>query len=130
MTDEVKKLTKDKEGVQTQLALKLKYEEKVKAEIESNSLKMREAINETSMLRTICERQERELKQRDSSSRSDGVRLTRQDEQITKLKVERQKLEENVAVSTVFENHRKSLILQLLKLAVKQWYQTGQKDKN
>lgn len=99
LSDEVKKLIKDKEGVQTQLALKLKYEEKVKAEIESNSLKMREAINETSMLRTICERQERELKQRDSSSRSDGVRLIRQDEQITKLKVERQKLEENVAVS-------------------------------
>ena len=99
LSDEVKKLIKDKEGVQTQLALKLKYEEKVKAEIESNSLKMREAINETSMLRTICERQERELKQRDSSSRSDGVRLIRQEEQISKLKIERQKLEENVAVS-------------------------------
>ena len=81
------------------MALKLKHEEKIKAEIESNSLKMREAINESSMLRTICERQERELKQRDSSSRSDGVRLTRQEEQITKLKIERQKLEETVAVS-------------------------------
>ena len=97
--DEVKKITKDKEAVQTQLALKTKNEEKIKSDYESNSLKMKEAINETGMLRTICERQERELKQRDSSSRSDGVRLTRQDEQITKLKIERQKLEETIAVS-------------------------------
>eukprot|EP00093_Oithona_nana_P009841 09841.XXX_197780_198337_1 [CDS] Oithona nana genome sequencing. len=77
---------------------------------------MREAINETSMLRTICERQERELKQRDSSSRSDGVRLIRQDEQITKLKVERQKLEENVAalreeLRTLKELHQKHVNL-------------------
>ena len=99
--DEVKKITKDKEAVQTQLALKTKNEEKIKSDYESNCLKMKEAVNETGMLRTICERQERELKQRDSSSRSDGVRLTRQEEQITKLKIERQKLEETIAVSFV-----------------------------
>ena len=96
--DEVKKITKDKEHVKTQLALKTKNEEKIKSDYESNNLKMKEAVNESAMLRTICERQERELKQRDSSSRSDGVRLTRQEEQITKLKIERQKLEETIAV--------------------------------
>ena len=50
------------------------------------------------MLKTICERQERELKQRDSSSKSDGVRLTRQEEQINKQRIEQHKLGEGNAV--------------------------------
>ena len=51
------------------------------------------------MLKTICERQERELKQRDSSAKSDSVRLTRQEEQINKQRVEQHKLGEANAVS-------------------------------
>ncbi len=76
-----------------------KKEEKIKHELESNTLRMREAENEANMLKTICERQERELKQRDSCSKSDGVRLTRQEEQITKFRTEMHKLGEANAVS-------------------------------
>ena len=55
-------------------------------------------LGEAQMLKTICERQERELKQRDSSSKSDGVRLTRQEEQINKQRIEQHKLGEGNAV--------------------------------
>ena len=56
------------------------------------------------MLKTICERQERELKQRDSSSKSDGVRLTRQEEQINKQRIEQHKLGEGNAVMSYLIN--------------------------
>jgi hypothetical protein len=56
------------------------------------------------MLKTICERQERELKQRDSSSKSDGVRLTRQEEQINKQRIEQHKLGEGNAVMSYLPN--------------------------
>lgn len=72
----------------------LKKEEKIKHEHEANSLRMKEAENEAMMLKTICERQERELKQRDASSKSDAVRLTRQEEQIHKLRTDLHKVGE------------------------------------
>ena len=75
-----------------------KKEEKVKHELESNTLRMKEAEGEVQMLRLVCERQERELKQRDSSSKSDGVRLTRQEELINKQKMEHHKMGETNAV--------------------------------
>ena len=88
LADEVKSITKEKEQFQSQIAKTLKKEEKVKHELEANALRMREAENETVMLKTICERQERELKQRDTSTRSDQVRLTRQEEQINKMRID------------------------------------------
>ena len=96
--DEVKTITKSKEKVQSQIAKMLKKEEKVKHELESNLLKMKDAENEAQTLKTICERQERELKQRDSSAKSDGVRLTRQEEQINKMRVDQHKMGEANAV--------------------------------
>jgi hypothetical protein len=61
-------------------------------------------LGEAQMLKTICERQERELKQRDSSSKSDGVRLTRQEEQINKQRIEQHKLGEGNAVMSYLIN--------------------------
>ena len=47
----------------------------------------------------FAERQERELKQRDASSKSDNVRLTRQEEQINKMRLDQHKLHETNAVT-------------------------------
>lgn len=88
LSDEVSRMSKDRDSIQTNVAKMMKKEEKFKHELEANSMRVREAENEANMLRTICERQERELKQRDSSAKSDGVRLTRQEEQINKLRVD------------------------------------------
>ena len=100
--DEIKKITRDKDQIQSQIAKMQKKEEKVKHELESNTLRMKEAEGEAQMLKTICERQERELKQRDSSAKSDGVRLTRQEEQINKQRIEQHKLGEANAVCICF----------------------------
>ena len=94
----MKSITRDKDHIQSQMAKMHKKEEKVKHELEANTLRMKEAESEAQMLKTICERQERELKQRDSSSKSDGVRLTRQEEQINKQRIEQHKLGESNAV--------------------------------
>lgn len=94
LCDEVKVISREKEAVQSTVAKMLKKEEKIKHEHEANSLRMKEAENEAMMLKTICERQERELKQRDASSKSDGVRLTRQEEQIHKLRTDLHKVGE------------------------------------
>ena len=51
-----------------------KKEDKIKHELESNNLKLKETENEANLLNAQVERQERELKQRDASSKSDNVR--------------------------------------------------------
>ena len=98
MNDEVKSITRNKDHIQAQIAKMQKKEGKIKVELESNTFRMKEAEGEAQMLKTMCERQERELKQRDSSSKSDGVRLTRQEEQINKQRIEQHKLGEANAV--------------------------------
>ena len=51
-----------------------KKEDKIKHELESNNFKLKETENEANLLNAQVERQERELKQRDASSKSDNVR--------------------------------------------------------
>ena len=75
-----------------------KKEDKIKHELESNNLKLKETENEANLLNAQVERQERELKQRDASSKSDNVRLTRQEEQINKMRLDQHKLHETNSV--------------------------------
>ena len=49
--DEIRTITRDKEKVQSQVAKMLKKDEKIKHELESNTLKMKEAENEAQMLK-------------------------------------------------------------------------------
>ena len=98
MTDEVKGLTREKDHYQGQVAKLLKKEDKMKHDLENNSVKLKEVENEANLLHAQVERQERELKQRDASSKSDNVRLTRQEEQINKIRLEGAKLHETNSV--------------------------------
>lgn len=102
LVDEIRGITREKDHLHAQLARMMKKEEKMKHEFEANSLRTREAENEAAMFRNLCERQEREIKQRDSSTKSDTVRLTRQEEQILKLKTELHKSQEANSVSNSF----------------------------
>jgi hypothetical protein len=91
-------MNKEKDSLHIQVAKMIKREEKIKHDMEGNNIKVREVENENMTLRSICERLERELKQRGSSSKSDAVRLTRQEEQLTKFKTEQHKLLETNSV--------------------------------
>ena len=70
----MKTITREKEQLQSQVAKMTKKEDKIKHELESNNLKLKETENEANLLNAQVERQERELKQRDASSKSDNVR--------------------------------------------------------
>lgn len=70
----------------------------MKHDLENNAVKLKEVENEANLLHAQVERQERELKQRDASSKSDNVRLTRQEEQINKIRLEGAKLHETNSV--------------------------------
>ena len=115
MTDEVKGLTREKDHYQGQVAKLLKKEDKMKHDLENNSVKLKEVENEANLLHAQVERQERELKQRDASSKSDNVRLTRQEEQINKIRLEGAKLHETNSViysaANIDNPFSKSLIL-------------------
>lgn len=106
----------------------------MKHEAEANNLRTREAENELAMYRNLCERQEREIKQRDTSTKSDTVRLTRQEEQILKLKTELHKSQEANSVSNIGKlgkkNHATSMILQNLRDEVRNLKDLHQKHSN
>ena len=69
-----------------------KLESRLHQDLQSTQNRLTELENECSTLRQTCSRLEREQKQRESSAKSDSVRLHRQEELVTKLKAEGQSL--------------------------------------
>ena len=78
-----------------------KLESRLHQDLQSTQNRLTELENECSTLRQTCSRLEREQKQRESSAKSDSVRLHRQEELVTKLKAEGQSLK---ATCKVFIN--------------------------
>ena len=86
--DELKSTQSAKEHLYTKVLRHEKTESRLNQDLQTTQNRLGEIENECSTLRQTCTRLEREQKQRDASSKSDSVRLHRQEEQLAKLKIE------------------------------------------
>ena len=99
--EELKTTQSAKEHLQSKVVRHEKLESRLHQDLQSTQNRLTELENECSTLRQTCSRLEREQKQRESSAKSDSVRLHRQEELVTKLKAEGQSLK---ATCKVFMN--------------------------
>ena len=101
MSDHIRSLTTAKDHLQSKVTKLEKSEQRSKEEIERLQNRVTESDSECNMLKQTCGRLEREQKQREISSKADGVRLCRQEEQISKSKEEERNLKVTIKVNNV-----------------------------
>ena len=111
--DALKNLQGSRDHIHAKLARHEKSEARSNQELEATQHRLTEAENECSSLRQTVGRLEREQKQREAASKSDSVRLHRQEEQLAKLKLEEKSVKTMCRVSMSYSNVVKSSKVQL-----------------
>ena len=98
MSDHIRSLVAAKDHLQGKVTKLEKSEGRVKEEMERQQHRINETEAEATALKQTCGRLEREQKQREMSAKADGVRLCRQEEQISKMKDEEKNLKATIKV--------------------------------